>query len=115
MKERRKFFRFKVPLRVEFLANVEMKLSSRGESLDFSREGLRITVPCKEGNTLHGDLIQLRIYLPQRTLPISFWGRVVWRKMREDSWEMGIKIEEMSLKEKSEILDYVYKIWKEKK
>lgn len=113
MVEKRKFIRFKLLLKGEFPLIVEGKFSPRLLLTDFSRGGLRILIP--QTDFLKKDLVTLKIYLPNRTPPISIHGGIKWMGPKEDYWEVGININKMNPIDKSEILDYAYKIWREKK
>lgn len=111
MKERRRFIRFKIPLRIEFTIDVKMGFLYRGEMVDFSREGLRISV---SSFTFHKkDSIKLKAYLPQRPTPIFFVSKIRWIKVNEERCEVGLSIEDISSVDKSEILAYAYKLWRE--
>lgn len=112
MKERRRFKRFKVSLRVEFVLDADMEFPRRGETIDFSREGMRIFLPSTAFSK--DERIPLKVYLPNRALPIFLEGRVKWIKAKEGMWEIGFKIEEIDPKDKSEILEYAYKLWRER-
>ncbi len=113
MQERRRFIRFKVPIRVEFSVKANLELSQEGKIVDFSREGAKIFLPpvslSKEEN------IELKTYLPNRTTPISFQAQIRWIKIGEEKAELGLKIIHIDPQDKSEILDYAYKLWREKK
>ncbi len=111
MEERRKFLRFNVPLRVELSLEGTFTFFSRGEALDFSREGLKIVIP--SAKILKDNPVELKVYLPNRPAPVSFKASVVWIKDKDDGSELGIKITDISSKEKSELLEYVYNVWKE--
>jgi len=112
MKKRRKFIRFDIPLRVELSAKGDMKLSSRGEALDFSREGLRITIP--HSGASPNNTVELKVFLSNNRRPILVLGKIMWTKSGNDDVEMGLKIEKMDTRDKSYILDYIYKLWKDK-
>jgi c-di-GMP-binding flagellar brake protein YcgR len=111
MKEKRQFVRFDVPLKVEFILNAKGKFLSDGEAIDFSREGLKITVPFFSGTK---EMICMKIYLSGNSVPVYLQGKVMWQQFDEKEWQMGVKIAEINPTDKSEILDYIYKIWRKK-
>lgn len=112
MEEKRKFIRLQVLLKGEFLLQEERKTSSQMQLRDFSRDGLRLLVP--QADLLKMSLVTLKVYLPNKTLPVSVQGKIKWMRPVEDCWEIGMKLEDIDSVDKNEILDYAYKIWKGK-
>ncbi|OPX30944.1 MAG: hypothetical protein B1H08_00235 [Candidatus Omnitrophica bacterium 4484_171] len=113
MKKRRKFIRFNVPLRVELSAKGNIALSSRGQALDFSREGLRVSIPSND--SIPDNSVELKVFLPNRYSPVLIHGKIIWISSGDRDVEMGLKIKEIDASGKAEILDYIYKVWKDKK
>lgn len=112
MQERRRFNRFRLPIRVEFSVKTSLELSQQGKIIDFSREGTRILIPSV--SLSKGENIELKAYLPYRTLPISFQAQIRWIKVDKEKAELGLKITHIDPQEKSEILEYAYKLWRER-
>jgi len=112
MQERRLFNRFKLPIRVEFSVKTTLELSREGKIIDFSREGTRIAIPSL--SLSEGENIELKAYLPSRVSPIPFKAEIRWIKVDEEKVELGLKIIHIAPQDKSEILDYAYKLWRER-
>ena len=112
MKDKRRFIRFNAPLRVEFSLEGRINVPRRGETIDFSREGMKVFIP--SFNFSHKNTTDLKLYLPNRLAPVSVKGAIKWVKSRDSGWELGMKIAKIDSREKSEILDYVYKCWVDK-
>ncbi|HEC69300.1 MAG TPA: PilZ domain-containing protein [Candidatus Omnitrophica bacterium] len=112
MEERRKFIRFDIPLKAEVVIKANIDSLQEGVTKDFSREGLRLILH----NFSLGEEadIKLKIYIPGRKEPVEVKGQVAWSRANDANWEVGIKIKEIDKEAKSEILDYVYKAWREK-
>ena len=110
--ERRRFMRFSITLQAVIEVEVNGKDPSQAKILEFSREGLRLFIP--KDNLFDKQSLKLKVYLPHRVLPVLLGGFVKWMKQKDDGWELGVKIEHVNTEEKSEILDYAYKLWKEK-
>ncbi len=110
--ERRRFIRFSIVLKAIIEIEVNGEAPSQAKILEFSRDGLRLFIP--KGNLFDNQLVKLRVYMPNRALPILLKGAVKWMKPKDDGWELGAKIEHVNNEDKSEILDYAYKLWKEK-
>ncbi len=112
MEERRRFIRFDVPLKTEVVIKAKIDSFQEGVTKDFSREGLRLIL---HNFALEKNAdIKLRIYVPERKEPVEVKGQVVWSKANDANWEVGIKIKEIDKEAKSQILDYAYKIWRER-
>lgn len=112
MQERRKFNRFKLSVRAEFSVRTTLELSQEGKIIDFSREGTRILIPSI--SLSKGENIELKVYLPHRNSPIPFQAQVRWIKVDKEQAEVGLKITHIDPQEKNEILNYAYKLWREK-
>ena len=110
MKERRKYIRFEVPLKLEFIVSVPEKCVPKGIIKDFSREGAGLVL--YDCNAEQGDDVQLKLYVPRRRNPVPVSGEIVWREYNGTVWEVGILIKDIDRVVKSEILDYAYKLWR---
>lgn len=113
MEDRRKFFRFKLLLKGDVEFEVGADSMPQIHMTDFSRSGLRIFIP-KKGLS-NPNIVKLAVYMPHRNTPISITGRIRWMQPKEEGLEIGAQIKQIDPAEKSEILDYAYKIWKTKK
>lgn len=113
MEERRQFIRFKLLLKGEVEIEAGMTPSSKIQLIDFSRAGLKIFVP--KGDFSRTNLLKLKVHLPNRHLPVFIQGIVKWIQTKDDGWQIGARIGQIDPADKNEILDYAYKIWREKK
>ena len=109
MKERRRFIRFKIPLKIELSLDGILEVAQEGETIDFSREGLRIFFPFTP--LPKKNPIEFKIYLPKRPVPMVCKGDMRWILSKENKCEMGVKIEHMEPEDKNDILEYAYKRW----
>ena len=111
--ERRKFKRFNIPLNVEFKSGRETREYSSGTIINFSRDGF-----CFESEDVDLKLegsIELKVKHPYKDIFIPVTGDIVWNEHLETKYLAGIKVAEMDKEAKSEILEYAYDIWLEKK
>jgi hypothetical protein len=114
MEEKRQFIRFKILLKgeFEFAVGAGTKIYSKVQLIDFSRAGVRIFIPKHDFTKTNS--FQLKVSLPNRPFPILIQGAVRWIQPKDDGWEIGAKIGQIDPADKGEILDYAYKLWKEK-
>ena len=66
--ERRRFIRFSIVLKAIIEIEVNGEVPSQAKILEFSRDGLRLFIP--KGNLFDNQLVKLRVYMPNRALPI---------------------------------------------
>jgi len=112
VKEKRRYFRFQLPIKIEFDVKANLELPQEGRTIDFSREGIRILIPSL--SLSKGENIELKAYLPHRASPVPFKAEIRWIKVDEEKAEVGLKITHIAPQDKSEILDYAYKLWRER-
>ncbi|RLJ02973.1 MAG: hypothetical protein DRP08_04080 [Candidatus Aenigmatarchaeota archaeon] len=112
MEERRRYIRFNVPLRAEIVLNADIECVARGEVVDFSRQGVRVKFYLPKGSLLREKILLLKIYLPNRSLPIEVEAETRWFHVSQESWELGLKIRKIDATDKAEILEYAYKLWR---
>lgn len=112
-KERRQFIRFKLLLKGEVELEAGTEFSSGMHTIDFSRAGVRIFIPKK--NFTKPESLKLKVNLPDRNIPVKINGGVKWMHSQDNGWEIGAKIDDIDPADKCEILEYAYKLWKEKK
>lgn len=112
MEEKREFIRFQLLLKGEIEVEAGTGFSSEAQMIDFSRGGLRLFVPREDFSKT--SMLKLRVYLPNRHLPVVMQGGVKWIKCREGGWEIGAKLGHIHPSDKNEILEYAYNAWKEK-
>lgn len=111
--EKRKFLRFDCLLPAE-LIKLEGKndLIERATVHDFSREGLKLTI---NFNINSGTVMELKLFLPEKKIHTTMTGEITWKKCVNNRMEVGLKIIDMDKKAKTEILNWVFPKWLEKK
>ncbi|MCM8824022.1 MAG: PilZ domain-containing protein [Candidatus Omnitrophica bacterium] len=106
--ERRRFLRFDVPLRVEVKKSEEVFIV--GQTRNFSRDGFSLVVD--EPDFMPQNFLEARMELPPQRGFIDVYGEIIWKRQKDNKWEIGVKIKEIDKASKSEILDYAYDKWK---
>ena len=111
--EQRKYIRFGCLLPAQVVKVEENKdFISEAKIDDFSREGIRLKM---NFNLKLGSTVQLNIQHPTTDESIPVQAEIVWNRTSEDSIELGLKIKEMDISVKSEILECIYEEWLEEK
>lgn len=111
--EQRKYIRFGCLLPAQVVKVEENKdIISEAKIDDFSREGIRLKM---NFNLKLGSTVQLNIQHPTTDESIPVQAEIVWNRTSEDSIELGLKIKEMDMSVKSEILECIYEEWLEEK
>lgn len=112
-KEKRKFLRFECLLPVE-LVKIDGKnhLSKKVEAHDFSREGLKLSI---NFDIQLGSNMEVNLHIPDKKLAVPVSGEIVWVKSVDNRLEAGLKIKDMDNELKSEILNWIFPQWLEKK
>ena len=111
--ERRRYKRFDVPLDVQFRLSENPSEYLSGVTKNISREGL-----CFETPDIDPDLFQtveLKLKLPNENRYAQIWGDLMWKEQLQNNCLAGIKFRVIEKALKSEILDYAYDLWVEKK
>lgn len=99
----RRYRRFNIPL------DVAVKNGSTGLTKDFSREGLGLVLDDFDFDT-YSD-VELRMNNPVYNEPVEIRGEVVWKKEVEGKWHVGLKMKNIDITAKSDILMYAYDRW----
>lgn len=108
-KERRKYPRSKCMLPAEVIkAGEDKTLFKRMTVRDFSREGLKLII---NFNLNLGSNMEIKLYLPERSLVTSILGEIVWIKHANNKVEAGLKIKDMDQRAKEEILNWLLPQW----
>jgi hypothetical protein len=111
-KERRRHLRVRCILPAEIIElNGEENLVENIVVHDFSRDGLRITINFRLNPN---SILDSKIYLPEKNITASLLGEIVWSKLIDSRFEVGLKIKQMDDKAKDEILDWLYPQWVER-
>lgn len=87
-------------------------LIERATVQDFSSEGLKLIINL---NLKQGTPMEINFSLPEKKTTTSLSGEVSWTKSAGNQMELGLKIKRMNKEIKSEILDYLFPKWLEKK
>lgn len=112
-KEKRKFLRFECLLPVD-LVKVDGKdnISRNIEVHDFSREGIKLSI---NFNIEMGTNMEVNLLIPEKKLSIPVTGEIIWVKSVDNRLEAGLRIKDMDNEQKSEILNWIFPKWLEKK
>lgn len=108
--DRRKHFRFEVPLKVDVILDEGASGSETALSRDFSRFGIKIVL--NNAQVASGATVFLNVESPVSHKSVPVVGEVAWAAKKPDGMEIGVEIQEMDNEVKSEILAYVYSEWK---
>ena len=60
------------------------------------------------------ELVKLEIQRPHKDIFIPGEGKIVWRRHKEEKWEVGVELRLFPPAVKGEILDYAYQEWLKK-
>lgn len=112
-KEKRKFLRFECLLPVD-LVKVDGKdqISRNIEAHDFSREGIKLSI---NFNIEMGTNMEVNLHIPEKKLSVPVTGEIIWVKSVDNRLEAGLRIKDMDNELKSEILNWIFPKWLEKK
>ncbi len=112
-KEKRKFLRFECLLPVD-LVKVDGKnhISRNIEAHDFSREGIKLSI---NFNIEIGTNMEVNLHIPEKKLSVPVTGEITWVKSVDNRLEAGLRIKDMDNELKSEILNWIFPKWLEKK
>ena len=112
-KEKRKFLRFECLLPVD-LVRIDGKdhINKKVEAHDFSREGIKLSI---NFDIEMGSDMEVNLHIPDKKISVPVKGEIVWIKSVDNRLEAGLKIKEMDNELKSEILNWIFPQWLEKK
>ncbi len=112
-KEKRKFLRFECLLPVD-LVKLDGKdhISRKIEAHDFSREGIKLSI---NFNIEMGSNMEVNLHIPEKKLSVPVTGEIIWVKSVDSRLEAGLRIKDMDNELKSEILNWIFPKWLEKK
>lgn len=111
MDENRKFIRFNCLLSGK--ARLQDRSIENAKVINFSRKGLLLTLPDSNGS-LRG-VVEVRLDIPGRILPVYISGKIMWNQNVNNHCEIGVEFEQADRNNKSEIMDYVYSVWRRRK
>lgn len=112
-KERRKYLRFECLLPVE-LVKVDGKnhIGRKITAHDFSREGIKLSI---NFDIEMGSNMEVNLHIPEKKISVPVSGEIVWVRSVDNRLEAGLKIKDMDNELKSEILNWIFPKWLEKK
>ena len=111
MDEHRKFIRFNCLLSGK--ARLQDRSIENAKVINFSRKGLLLTLPDSNGSLKGG--VEVRLDIPGKILPVYISGKIMWNQNVNNHCEIGVEIEQADRSNKSEIMDYVYSVWRRRK
>ena len=112
-KENRRFLRFECLLPVD-LVKVDGKdnITRIIEAQDFSREGIKLSI---NFDIEIGTKMEVNLHIPEKKLSVPVTGEITWVKSVDNRLEAGLQIKDMDNEQKSEILNWIFPKWLEKK
>ncbi|MDO8603009.1 MAG: PilZ domain-containing protein [Candidatus Omnitrophota bacterium] len=75
MREKRRFIRFDIALKVSYIIRKELKAEKTGTTKDISAQGMQLLT---EEKMETGDKVDLKIFVPEAPNPVHIRGVVVW-------------------------------------
>jgi hypothetical protein len=103
--EKRENPRFKWFLPADLMkSDGKNEIVKRASICNLSETGLKLHLKL---NIKKGSHIKLKVYFPEKEIFTPISAEVTWIKNVEDNLEAGLKITEMDVKTKKEILDWI--------
>jgi hypothetical protein len=110
--EKRNFLRFECLIPVEISTPGSTRLLERATVHDLSSEGLKLAINL---DLETGTPLEIKLNVPGKELSAYVSGEVAWTRSTKDNIEVGLKIKKIDKKIKSELLNYLFPQWVEKK
>lgn len=111
--ERRQFLRFGCEIQSEAIkSDGPYNFVESLKVLDFSREGLKLSVNFSAPDP--GSDMQLKLYIPGKQYVADLIGEIIWRKYIDNRLEIGLKIEHMNNQARGEVLNWIFPRWADK-
>lgn len=110
--EKRRFLRFECLIPVEVSTPGTTRLLERASVHDLSTEGLKLAINL---DLKTGTPMEIKLSLPEKNLSAYVSGEIAWSRSTENNIEVGLKIKKIDKKVKSELLNYLFPQWVEKK
>lgn len=108
MREKRRFIRFEIALKVAYIVQEEPKIEKFGTTRDISAQGMQLVTSDK---IKPGDRLDIKIFLPESLNPAHIRGVAVWSKepdaARSDSYSSGIDFEKIEEDNKNTFLSFL--------
>jgi hypothetical protein len=111
--ERRQFLRFGCEIPSEVIkTDGQHNFVESLKVLDFSRDGLRLSVNFAAPDP--GSDMQLKLYIPGKQYVADLIGEIIWHKYIDNRLEFGLKIEHMDNQARGEVLNWIFPKWADK-
>lgn len=108
MREKRRFIRFDIALKVSYIIRKEPKIEKSGTTKDVSAQGMQLLT---EDKMETGDKVDLKIFVPEALNPAHMRGIVVWSKesgiAKKRSYSSGINFEKIEEDNKNTFLKFL--------
>ena len=108
MREKRRFIRFDIALKVSYIIQKEPKAEKIGTTKDVSAQGMQLLTGVKLDV---GDKVDLKIFVPEALNPAHMKGLVVWSRgsdpVRSHSYASGIDFEKIEEDNKNTFLKFL--------
>lgn len=109
MSNRRKFFRFEVPLNLAFKPHRGQIPFSFGRTRNFSRKGF-----CFQSDDFdypQEQVLEFKVEMPGADVIINVLGDIVWSRRIGETALTGVRLRDMHTESRWKILDYCYQQW----
>jgi len=108
MREKRRFIRFDIALKVSYIIQKDPKTEKIGTTRDISAQGMQLLT----GDKLEvGDKVGLNIFVPEALNPAHMKGIVVWSResgpAKSHSYSSGIDFEKIEEDNKNTFLKFL--------
>ena len=108
MREKRRFIRFNIALKVSYIIRKEPKTEKIGTTKDVSAQGMQLLT---EDKMEIGDKIDLKIFVPEALNPAHMRGVVMWSResglAKNHSYSSGIDFEKIEEDNKNTFLKFL--------
>lgn len=108
MREKRRFIRFEIALKVAYIVRKEQKIEKFGTTRDISVQGIQLLTSDK---IKPGDKLDLKIFLPEALNPAHIRGIAIWSKEQDaaksHSYSAGIDFEKIEEDNKNTFLNFL--------
>jgi c-di-GMP-binding flagellar brake protein YcgR len=115
MREKRRFIRFNIALKVNYIVQKEPRTEKLGTTKDVSAQGIQLLTTDKLGP---GDRVDLKIFVPEALNPAHMKGTVVWSKEPESDrshyYSAGINFDRIEEDNKNTFLKFLCDLMYEK-
>jgi len=115
MREKRRFIRFDIALKVAYIVQKEPKTEKIGTTRDVSAAGMQLLTSDKLES---GDRVEFKIFVPEALNPAHLKGMVIWSKESEPSrghsYSAGIDFDKIEEDNKNTFLKFLCDLMYEK-